>query len=175
MIDLSEDDPQAVQCMLRFLYTADYDGSDLEPVDGLSDTAKQCRLHIATYAIGAKYGLTSLQKKASEHFWRWSENLLEDSYFADAVRAIYATTSDSFRDLRGQVVELVKERRDYLESNPAFSELLAQEADFVRDLLLNTWNRPTEDFHPYDPEAGCAYCGDALTHIDVQVSQVRQH
>lgn len=94
-IKLVEDDPDAVEAMLKFLYTCDYSYSK---DDGLS-------LHINVYALADKYDIPTFKTLAQSRFADEAAKQYRNPKFLIAVRDIYNKTGDKgLRDIAAEIV-----------------------------------------------------------------------
>jgi len=82
VINLEDDDPDAVKLMLKFLYTGDY------PYHNELCTA------VEIYVLADKYDLPTLARIVAERFKKDGLGEYELSVFIEAVRTIYLKTSN---------------------------------------------------------------------------------
>lgn len=108
-VDLSADDPDAVDAMLQYCYQLDYADKFL----GLSSagyTIYSLNPHIDIYLLAARYGVPGLKHLAVEKFEKRAAVLSrvetnKDKFF-QAIRIIYASTRPGHDDLRNVAVRL---------------------------------------------------------------------
>lgn len=113
ILDLTGDDPHAVDCMLQYFYSLDYNfpiPSLTEPdhdVDGAYHaTPSILVLHARIYAVAEQYMVDGLKALALEKFAGAAENRWSTHDFLEAAREAYALTPDSDRGLRNIVVKV---------------------------------------------------------------------
>jgi hypothetical protein len=106
VIDLPEDQPDAVKSMLQFLYTTSY---NTEPSTLL--------MHTRTYCIAGKYGLDALQHMAYSRLQRWRLWFpINETDCALAIKEIYANTEKTDRESRFMIAEVIR-KSQYLLDN----------------------------------------------------------
>ncbi|KAH7184572.1 uncharacterized protein B0J16DRAFT_121046 [Fusarium flagelliforme] len=134
--DLSQDDPQAVDCLIQFFYHQNYQKpprrvtkEDAEPEDEgkgtltsflTQSTIGDCYpiLHVKVYALAEFYDVPALKKLALEKFNNVIKHNLQPDRFLDSVEEAYASMMPEDRGLRGAIVnffyahpDLVKHER----------------------------------------------------------------
>lgn len=105
VLDLTDDDPYAIDCMLQFFYHLDYEPP--EPIEfGLIAPPLALVLYAWTYAVAEKYMVDGLKALAMEKFEKATASDLNKDDFLDAAREAYTSTIDSDRGLRDIVVKV---------------------------------------------------------------------
>lgn len=143
-IDLSDDDVEHIEKMIKFLYTSSYPSVSTEQA-----------LHIEMYAIGDKYDLPRLSKFAKVQFRDALHRVADHTVFLSLIPRIYESTPDSDRGLRD--VAISNARRYYAvytarnELKGKFNEVLQSTWLFTKDLLSDFAARPII--------GSCATCG----------------
>ncbi|KAF2207048.1 hypothetical protein CERZMDRAFT_51834, partial [Cercospora zeae-maydis SCOH1-5] len=89
IIDLPDDNKRAVDAMLTWMYTADYD--DNEATTGITPPL----FNVFVHTTGDKYGMPDLCKLAEAKFAVLAATEWQSSGFAQAVREMYATAPES--------------------------------------------------------------------------------
>lgn len=121
VIDLSEDDPDAVKAMLQFCYTIDY----------AYDTA----LHAKVYAIAEKYNIKPLKDLARTKFEKAADRDWDSPYFPITTGFVYTSTPPDDRGLRDIVIKLSKDHLKSLLDRPEFESMMEDNGDFGKDLV----------------------------------------
>ncbi|KAH8698146.1 BTB/POZ protein [Phaeosphaeriaceae sp. PMI808] len=147
VIDLSEDDSDAVKAMLQFFYTIDY----------AYDTA----LHAKVYAIAENYDIKPLKDLARVKFEKAADRDWDSPYFPTTISFVYTSTPPSDRGLRDIVIKRSKDHLNALLDSPEFGCMIEGNGVFGRDLVKAIAHRP-------EPEPGaatykCAACGKSMT------------
>lgn len=129
VIELKEDNSRAVEAMLRFMYTFDYDssGSDWE-------RASPILFNVEVYSIAEKYGVLPLKLQAKEKFEKAIQNCWDMDDFSPAITEIYNSTPTTDRGLRDAVVEISHEHICRLLEKHAFRDVLEETAGFAADV-----------------------------------------
>ncbi|KAF2094465.1 hypothetical protein NA57DRAFT_80273 [Rhizodiscina lignyota] len=144
-IELSEDYPEVIAEMLRYMYESDYD----EPAEACATS-----FHAAMVGISDKYGVTALYEPALKKFkyalreCRGLEGYCNMRHLLENVSHIFQLLPDTNRDLRDPlVIEVTREfnlyRRDKAALDPTLyktaldclSEAVRSNSDFAADLI----------------------------------------
>lgn len=88
-VDLEEDDPAAIEGMLRYIYGLDH---NTECEEG---SMEQARFNADLYAVADKYGLSLLREHALSEFTYYVGHYCDYDNGADVVRLLYAPTAIS--------------------------------------------------------------------------------
>lgn len=93
-IELKEDDPGAVEAMIRFMYQNDYDSS------GDSETRiSPMHFDVSVYRVADKYGVTALKLLSKEKFDNATSKCWDMDDFPSVVADVYNTIEcDELRD-----------------------------------------------------------------------------
>lgn len=143
VIDLSEDDPEAVKAMLQFCYTTDY----------TYDTA----LHAKVYAIAEKYNIKPLKDLARTKFETAADRDWDSPYFPTTIDFVYTSTPPNDRGLRDIVVKLSRDHLKSLLYRPGFESMMEDNGDFGKDLVKAIAYRV--DIEPGAATYKCGACG----------------
>lgn len=102
-VTLEDDDPAAVEAMLRFLYTCDYE----------VPTARRCHhattslvLHVFVNILADKYSLTALSTLSAEKFDKEAKTGWISHSFADAIEVAYTSSSERDRKIRDSIITI---------------------------------------------------------------------
>ncbi|KAK4544761.1 hypothetical protein LTR36_004010 [Oleoguttula mirabilis] len=120
-LNLVNDDPEAVDAMINYLYHFDYACSITTPLV----------LHVRVLAIADKYFIERLKKLAADRFTECCKSEWSTAAFAEAVSEIYSTGLVHDLTLRCTVVNTIKE-------NAAELRLANPEHSALKDVLLTT-------------------------------------
>ncbi|TKA79406.1 hypothetical protein B0A49_03345 [Cryomyces minteri] len=131
VIDLEDDDAEAVRAMVHYLYHSDYKHEDHKGPAG------PLVLHAHVYAIADKYDIPALQTLAEDHFednalMAWDTNT---AAFAHAISVVYSTRRFEYGRLRDIVVHISKKHLDHLLMKVEFEEVLSTHVKFAVDLV----------------------------------------
>lgn len=147
-IDLSADDPDAVDAMLQYCYQLDYADKFL----GLSSagyTIYTLSPHIDIYLLAERYSIPGLKQLAVEKFETRASVLsrveVNKEKFFQAIRVIYASTRPGEDDLRKVAVKLCADHAEQyiLQGGKTatrvfklMDEIPAFRIDFIKELAL---------------------------------------
>lgn len=108
VLDLTDDDPHAIDCMLQFFYHLNYDAPEFGPVaEGANlDSPLELVLHARIYAVAEKYMVDGLKAVAMEKFEKATASGWNKHDFLEAARETYTSTIDSDKGLRDIVVKV---------------------------------------------------------------------
>ncbi|KAK2768601.1 hypothetical protein FQN54_000457 [Arachnomyces sp. PD_36] len=146
-IELHEDDPRAIEAMIRFMYDSTYnfgytsDHKDKGYDHGCGDISSTI-LFIRTYAAGEKYQIPSLKERAAKSFTKSlyarssSLHILND--FSQIVEEVYTCAIlREDRVLRDALIRFVDEKREWLMGERCFEDAVCGCGEFGMDLVLN--------------------------------------
>ena len=109
-IDLSADDPDAVDAMLQFCYQLDYVDKFLPGLSSAGYTIYTLTPHIDIYLLAERYSIPGLKQLAVEKFENRASVLsrveVNKEKFFQSIRIIYASTRSCEDDLRKVAVRL---------------------------------------------------------------------
>lgn len=132
-VDLRREDPEAVDCMLQYLYKDDYRAPDPTKFVAIKDERSctvRCEtqpplLHVKVYCLAEKYNLTGLRVSALEKFKASSRELWHTKGFLEAAREAYTTDGTFDKDLCNVVIGIFATRlRPLLQKGGASALLL---------------------------------------------------
>jgi len=129
----------AVEAMLQFVYTFDYDASG-----GAEGSASPMVFNVKVYSIADKYDVPALKSKARQKFETAVETCWNMDDFPDAVAEVYKSTLSVDRGLRNVVVNAACKHIGQLLSKQTFRNVLEETAGFASDmvqLLAKTQNQ----------------------------------
>lgn len=157
-INLPEDDPQTLRCMLSYLYTADYDDGQSAAVTmstsheenaintskasdegaGESRSMGSTLLNNAlVYALAEKYDVEPLKELSKSKFQiqTWGKDWNFDD-IPRLLQEVHRSIPATDRGLRDIVIELCAQHIDRLMSNPVFSQVLHEDAILAIEILV---------------------------------------
>jgi hypothetical protein len=157
VINLPDDDPEAVTAMVSYFYGQDYEGV-------LND--RYCRsdsdlpLHACIYSVAHKYDIPGLENSAKESFKTWAELNWDSQDFPGIVREVWS--SEGYKGLYDVISKIIAEQvNQFLDSdngeliNTGLS-LGKLSAEFVRDAVQATKARTLD----LERCCGCETCRD---------------
>ena len=148
MIDLPDDDVDAVDKMIEFLYRAEY--------THYTDPEENCYLqHARIFAIATKYAMPALSKLASKNYREQGEKHWNPTAFLDSIPAVYELTSEDVRELRNAARQCARMRYCSLttekSTKSAWRKVCLEFPEFALDML---------DSFAQNPLIGrCSICG----------------
>lgn len=168
IIDLPEDDPIAVEVLIKHVYGFEYKSPDQSgEVDESHQAHNAMEFHVKAYAIGEKYEAPALKKFALSEFGELVMENSSDRSFLRIVAAIYQSSPAEDRGLRDLAVDAVVAHQKALlsDDNNAW-EIVMNLSDFAVDILPKLGQRqpPKQDPIPiktyYCPDCGIVLCFD---------------
>ncbi|KAF2493691.1 hypothetical protein BU16DRAFT_590336 [Lophium mytilinum] len=166
LVDLSHDEYLAVNAMIQYAYTGDY-----EPRDHVN-TYNRALFHVQVYAIASKYNLSDLQEVSSKRFEPVIKEGCYERWFPDVIRAVYDSSFPRDHHLRDIVANIM------IEHQPAFAakgeenfmdELLEELGGFARDCFARLSKKvkdeqegASKDAAKMIRSANCHLCGHQI-------------
>ncbi|KAH7403063.1 BTB/POZ protein [Cadophora sp. MPI-SDFR-AT-0126] len=140
IVDLDDDDPAAVETMLRFFYTGKY----IEPANESGEIRFEIRIAILIYILADKYDVSALMDLAEKSFKRLlSVSLTEEDYLS-AVSDVYTLPLPT-NALKAITVEHARRKfRGMLQGSKSdlVQNALLQIPEFAVDVILVFVNTP---------------------------------
>ena len=124
---LEHDDPAAVECMIHFLYSGDYD-------DDCTDEYSSLMSHVRVYALAEKYDIEGLKRLAAVIFDEIAEGLMCEEFPA-IVAAVFETTPSGDRGLRDVVSRICADHIDEVLTNENWKETLATNGEIALSIF----------------------------------------
>ncbi|GKU14305.1 unnamed protein product [Fusarium langsethiae] len=155
--DFSQDDPQAVDCLIQYFYCQDYQSSssstameDTKPdetEDAISSTVLEQSsiddsypiFHVRVYALAEFYDVPALKELALEKFNRVIQDNSQPDRFLDGVEEAYESTIQEDKGLRDAIVNFFYTHPD-LVNEERVQEILQKTNSLTYDLLMH-WNK----------------------------------
>jgi speckle-type POZ protein len=128
-IHLKGDDVFAVEAMLRFMYTSDYDASG-----SAGNSASPMVFNAKVYSIADKYDVPSLKSQAREKFKKTVETCWNMDDFPYAIAEAYNSTTSIDRGLRKVVVDIACKHINELLMKQGFRDILEDIIGFASDI-----------------------------------------
>lgn len=164
-VRLEGDDVSAVEAMLQFMYTFDYDASG-----GAEHSSSPMVFNVRVYSIADKYDVPALKSQAKQKFETTVETCWDMDDFPYAVAQVYNSTPSVDRDLRKVVVDVACKHINELLLKQGFRDVLEETVGFASDiaqLLAKSQNkyrcpkcgRQWEAELPAGGSYYCIYCG----------------
>ena len=134
-----EDDPDIVDCMVEYLYRLDYD-------DQASSAHGYLTVHALVYAMAEKYEIMSLKELAKS---KMAEAIKRGNWFLEsfvqALQVIWATTPESDRGLRDQVIPVFMKHKEKMKKDKLFIEMIRSNGDLAVDIIQALLSGPKEE------------------------------
>ncbi|TID23405.1 Leptomycin B resistance protein pmd1 [Venturia nashicola] len=139
-IDLSEQDPDAVEALLEYLYKSDYTRLTKDNVNALV-------LHVHVYQLADMYDIAELKEVAAGLFKEAAEKDWELPAFPLAVQEIYINPEDGAKTLRKLVVNQANENLEALlkDDDGEFAQVMTTFGEFGKDLCRASFQGPTSN------------------------------
>jgi speckle-type POZ protein len=119
----------AVEAMLQFMYTSDYDASG-----SAENSASPMVLNVKVYSIADKYDVPALKSQAKEKFETTVKTCWNMDDFPYAVAEVYNSTTSIDRGLRDVVIDVTCEHINQLLSKQGFCDVLGESVGFASDM-----------------------------------------
>ncbi|KAI5362199.1 putative BTB/POZ domain-containing protein [Septoria linicola] len=121
VIDLPDDDRHAVDALLRYLYTANYDD------EAAIGDAAPILFNVHVHTIADKYNIPELCKLAEAKFADRASREWNTEGFAEAVKEMYATSPDSKKILQDSAVaQAVEHAKELFTDDQSLFQTIAQ-------------------------------------------------
>jgi len=130
MIVLMEDDVYAVEAMLKFMYTFDYDDSGKH-----QERTSFMIFNAEVYSIADKYSILALKARAKKKFDKAVHNCRDMEDLIHAILEVYSSTPSADRGLRDTVVKVVHENISTLLEKDDFRGVLQDTVGFAADVI----------------------------------------
>lgn len=118
---LEHDDPAAVECMIKFLYTGDYD-------DNTTDVNSSLMFHVRVYALAEKYDIEGLKRLTEFGVEEIADGQMCQNFPA-IVAAVFESTPSSDRGLRDVVSRICANHIDAILIDKTWKETLASNGE----------------------------------------------
>lgn len=130
MLNLTEQNPYAVQALLYYAYNKQYDHGTGNDEDRESPLVCDAQV----YALADEYGMEDLKTYAQEKFEKLAREQYLDDGFALAIRVAYTKTPTQVRGLRDAAAKLATEKFEDLRGSTVFSQTMDEVAAFGADV-----------------------------------------
>lgn len=144
ILPLEHDNPAAIECMVKFLYTGDYDGQayltmDTDyGMDSVLDTILM--LNVLVYSLADKYDIQTLKLLAEVKFEEIADGRTGEDFPA-VVTAVFEATPSSDQGLRGLVCGICANHLDGILASEAWNEVLARNGAVSLAILKLVYQR----------------------------------
>ncbi|KAE9993179.1 hypothetical protein EG327_006178 [Venturia inaequalis] len=131
-VDLSYDDPAAVEAMYQYFYKCDY--SELA-----KGSPNPMLLHVRIYCLACKYEVEALKSAAAKLFRATAETEDFDAQkLTPIIREIYDNTDDQDKLLRPEIVQIVVDSRFdiYKDASGDFAIMMMELGEFGKDVFF---------------------------------------
>jgi speckle-type POZ protein len=150
---LEGDDVFAVEAMLQFMYTSDYDASG-----SAEHSASPMVFNVKVYSIADKYDVPALKSQAKEKFETTAKTCWNMDDFPYAVAEVYNSTTSIDRGLRNVVVDVTCEHINQLLSKQGFCDVLGETVGFAADISQHL-AKSSEKSKKRETKYKCPACG----------------
>ncbi|RYN15717.1 hypothetical protein AA0119_g13004 [Alternaria tenuissima] len=130
VIPLNDDDVSAVEAMLQFLYSFDYDASG-----SATGIASPMVFNVKVYSIADNYEIPALKTIASQKFKESVKTCWNMDDFPPAIAEVYGSTPPNDQGLRSVIVDVACEHITELLQKQGFCDILEETAGFALDLV----------------------------------------
>ncbi|KAE9984039.1 hypothetical protein BLS_003190 [Venturia inaequalis] len=131
-VDLSYDDPAAVEAMYQYFYKCDY--SELA-----KGSPNPMLLHVRIYCLACKYEVEALKSAAAKLFRATAETEDFDAQkLTPIIREIYDNTDDQDKLLRPEIVQIVVDSRFDIHKDTSgdFAIMMMELGEFGKDIFF---------------------------------------
>lgn len=159
-----DDDPEAVDCLVQFLYLWDYEVASplsddvidrdesredisYSPVPNDTVTALEARqllLHSKVFTLAHMYDIPRLKELCVKKLLEVARRQWRSGYLLDAAREAYAATPSTVLDMRKAIVQTFSEHRELLDESHV-REFLLEIPHLTLDIMLHI-NKPPSPF-----------------------------
>ncbi|KAH8653198.1 hypothetical protein BGZ60DRAFT_436112 [Tricladium varicosporioides] len=156
ILDLSDHDEEAIQLMIEYLYTSQYNTSNTNAETYLD-------VHIKLFVLAVDFRIPGLELYASTQYKHALHNLTDSEIYFNSVLKIYDETTSEHPTLRFAVVEAAVIEMGSLLQRPIrerFFQLTSDVPDFHADILTYLLRNPTRPLEIEVPIL-CETCGPA--------------
>ncbi|KXT03678.1 hypothetical protein AC578_5172 [Pseudocercospora eumusae] len=144
-----DDDPQAIEAMLYYMYNLDYGDFSNSP-----DHVAAIIMDVKVFTIADKYNIKALMDLAAEKFELRCSEQWRESVFADAIKQVYTVAPDHDDRLKRIVIDTVQEHAAQLygHHNDAyldFERMGREVAEFSADMCKKLASEDKEEMRTY--------------------------
>ncbi|CAN9445098.1 unnamed protein product [Alternaria alternata] len=136
VINLPEDEPRAIACLMRYLYSGTYNddhlGNLVLKLAALHDASNS---HSEVYEIAEKYEVTGLKELACKNFTLACETFWDDEAFPIAIKHALSTTIAEDRGLRDVIIKTISSH-DSLVRKAEIQAVMLEHSDLAVGVLL---------------------------------------
>ncbi|USW52049.1 Putative BTB/POZ domain-containing protein [Septoria linicola] len=160
VVVLEEDDPSAIEVLLRFFYTGTY----VVPTDDGEKSWSPLALPVLVHTMADKYGVPRLVDFANTEFTSRAKEMGQSTALIEAIAEIYATFPHLKKEMRDTVVHIVATNYQNFKTGAAFEgcQAVFDAAPFIADVL--EWLMEERTL----PKGSTKYiCPSAICHQDV--------
>ena len=135
ILPLEHDNPAAIECMVKFLYTGDYDGQAYLTMDtdyGMDSVLGTIlMLNVLVYSLADKYDIEPLKILAEFKFYDIADRKMGEDFPA-VVTAVFEATRSSDIGLRSLVCSICTCHLDEILTSEVWNEVLASNLAFLK-------------------------------------------
>ena len=138
ILGLEHDHPAAIECMVTFLYTGDYDD------EAAVDTDTRLMLHALVYSLADKYDIQNLKRLAEVNFENMADGGMCDDFPA-IVATVFETTYSNDEGLRGVVCRICVDHIDEVLASETWNGLFATNGEICCAVFKLAHKRSVEE------------------------------
>ncbi|CAN9456975.1 unnamed protein product [Alternaria alternata] len=136
VINLPEDEPRAIACLMRYLYSGTYNddhlGNLVLKLAALHDASNS---HSEVYEIAEKYEVTGLKELACKNFTLACETFWDDEAFPIAIKHALSTTIAEDRGLRDVIIKTISSHDSFVRK-AEIQAVMLEHSDLAVGVLL---------------------------------------
>jgi speckle-type POZ protein len=155
-VTLKGDNVNAVEAMLEFMYTFDYDSSGRA-----ENSSSPMIFNVKVYHIADKYMVPALKSLAQRKFQETIGTCWDMDDFPDAIAQVYGLHDTSDQGLHKMVIDVVRKHREQLILKPRFCDILEGTVGFASDFAKCLIAKGDLGLVKYR----CEYCGKTFEAI----------
>jgi hypothetical protein len=165
-VDLSQDDPAAVEAMYSYLYKYDYS-------EFAKDDTNAMLLHVQVYCLARTYEVNILKDVVAELFRTTANDYFSIRKFPAIIKEIYDNRDETDTVLREVAVQAAIENHEELlaDKDGEFWQMMSEVGEFGRDVFRAT---PTGTGKRKTPDMKLFYCPRQKIYFKVDVRNAYQ-
>ncbi|KAE9964439.1 hypothetical protein BLS_008371 [Venturia inaequalis] len=149
VISMNHDDPDAIEAMLQFLYTGDYNTENLTMQN-----------HLKIYELADKVDVSALKTLCEDKFNAMARNNWKDLSFPGCMKTAYDITppGPSGENLRSIVVKIASENvKQLFQLDTGFKQMLADVAELGADMVEFLAKSSSQSDNANSSRSDCSY------------------
>lgn len=162
---MDQDDPDAIEAMLKFLYTGDYNTENLTMQN-----------HLEIYELADRVDIPALKTLCEDRFNAMAKQDWKDASFPACVKIAYDITppGPAGQRLRSMLVKIASQHvKELFQLDASFKQMLAEVAEFGADMLEFLTKSPVPSCNDRTESSLCIEYED--DEMESSVSKRRYH